>query len=379
VIPDQYIVVFKDQSLEGKGINLQSLTHEARLDVVRQAAVSIADHINVPKENITATFGTALKGVVMKLNSQQLDALRKDRLVDFIEQDRWISLPKVDVAPATEIQAGKKGGTGSTGTGTTSTQTTPYGISVVGGPETPSTSITAWIVDSGIDLDHSDLNVVTSRCKNYVTSGTNTTTADDGHGHGTHVAGTVGAIDNNYGVVGVAPGINLVAMRVLNESGSGQWSWSISAFDHIAANGAEGDVVNYSVGAGKRYSSSSLDNAIKGMASAGIRVCIAAGNQGDDCSYYSPASVNATNVYTIGSMNSLKVWVSSSNYGTPVDWIEPGSSIKSTYKGNSYATMSGTSMATPHATGILAVGGIKSGGSATSVPSGTTTYYGVRD
>ena len=376
VIPGQYIVVLNDNEIAGKGENLQSFTHGRRLDLVRSITEAAANRIGLDNKNIGATFGSALHGAVMTLTDDQVNQLRRDKTVKYIEQDRYVSLPPLVVQEDAELSAGKK----NNGTGTSpSSQSTPWGITMVGGYETPSTGMTVWIVDTGIDLDHGDLNVNTSKCKNYVTTGTNTTTADDGHGHGTHCAGIVGAKNNTIGVVGVAPGVALVAMRVLNENGSGSFSWSISAFDHITANATSGDVVNYSVGPGSRYSSSSLDNAVTNMASAGIKVCIAAGNQTDDCAYYSPAKVNATNVYTIAAMGSTKGWMSFSNYGTPVDWIEPGSNITSTYKNNGYASMSGTSMASPHAAGILAVGGITSGGSVSNVPSGTVSSYGKRD
>ena len=199
---------------------------------------------------------------------------------------------------------------------------------------------------------------------------------DDKDGHGTHTAGTVGAKDNSIGVVGVAAGITLVPMKVLNDNGSGYFSWSIAAFDDIAANGSSGDVVNYSVGPGSRYTSSTLDNAVKAVGAEGIHFCMSAGNSNDDTQYYSPARTNATNVYTIASMTSSLSKSSFSNYGSSVDYWEPGSGVYSTYKNNSYATLSGTSMASPHAAGILAAGSITSGGTVSNVPSGTTTTWG---
>lgn len=375
VIPGQFIIVFHESAVATKGETLQSMTHDGRIELVHQAAGRLADRIAINRNAVKATFGTAIKGVVMTLTDKQLAALRQDPGVRYIEQDRWVSLPPFEIIEGGDAGINGKGGKGG-GTPNQPAEQTPWGITKVGGPETPSESIRAWIVDTGIQSNHPDLNVDASQGKTYVTGTTNT---EDGNGHGTHVSGTIGALDNEIGVVGVAPGIKLIPMRVLNKNGSGQFSWSISAFDWIAGHASEGDVVNYSVGPGSRYTSLLLDDAVTSMADAGVRVCLAAGNSSDDASYYSPARVDYTNVYTIAAMNSSTAWASFSNYGSPVDWIEPGVSVLSTTKGSSYATYSGTSMATPHATGMLAVGAIISGGTVSSVPSATVDDWGKRD
>lgn len=375
VIPGQYIIAFYESAVATKGETLQSMTHEGRLELVNQAALRLADRVAVSGSAIKATYGSAIKGVVMTLTDNQLAALRKDPSVRYIEQDRWVSLPPFEILEEDELGINNNGGNGGS-TPSQPAQETPWGITKVGGPETPSSSIRAWIVDTGIQANHPDLNVDASQGKSYVTGVTST---NDENGHGTHVSGTVGALDNTIGVVGVAPGIKLIPMRVLNKRGSGQFSWSISAFDWIAGHASTGDVVNYSVGPGSRYTSIALDEAVTAMADAGAKVCIAAGNSSDDASYYSPARVDYTNVYTIAAMSGTTAWASFSNYGSPVAWIEPGVSVRSTTKGSSYATYSGTSMATPHATGMLAVGGITSGGTVSGVPSGTVDDWGKRD
>ena len=364
VIPGQYIVVFNTNAVAVKGESLQSLTPDTRIDLVNQAASRAFDKIAVSSDKVEATFGTVIQGVVVTLTDEQLNRLRQDPSVKYIEQDRTISLPPLNIV----FDKGEK----------VQAQTTPWGITKVGGSETPASTTTAYIVDTGLDLNHPDLNIATSGPKSFVKG---QKTAEDGHGHGSHVGGTVGAKDNSVGVIGVAPGVKLVSMRVLSNNGSGQFSWSISAFDWIAshANTSYINVVNYSVGPGSRYTSTTLDAAVKGMADEGIVVCVAAGNSEDDATYYSPARVNYANVYTIASMGSDESFSDFSNYGGPVDWIEPGEGVYSTFKGDGYATMSGTSMATPHATGMFAVGGITAGGDATGVPAGTTTEWGVRD
>ena len=367
-IPGQYIVVFQEEALVQKGESLQSFSHEERLGLVRTVSNRVATQFAIAPSHITATFGSAVQGVVMtNLTKDMVDRLKSDPRIRYVEQDRWVSLPPFEIL-------GKPSGA----TGTQPAQTTPWGITKVGGPEAPSGDNVAYIVDTGLDVDHPDLNVLATQGRDFTNA--RKKSVDDGNGHGTHVGGTVGAKDNSIGVIGVAPGIGLIPMKVLTSSGSGQFSWSIAAFDYIAANGDAGDVVNYSVGPTSRYTSTLIDDAVTNLAAQGIKIAMAAGNANDDCTYYSPARVNGGNIYTIAAMTSSTAKASYSNYGAPVDYWLPGSSVYSTYRGGGYATLSGTSMASPHGCGILAVGGIAVGGSnVTGVPSGTTTNWGQRD
>jgi len=369
-IPGQYIVIFDDASIVQKGESLQDFSHAERADRVQQLTNRIADQINISTDQIQITWGSALRGAVLTgLNQEQVDKLNNDSRVRRIEQDVWVSLPPFQIMKDKPSTGGS--------TPTQPAQSTPWGITKVGGAETPSGDNVAWIIDTGIDVDHPDLNVLASMGRDFTSA--RKKSVDDGNGHGTHTAGTVGAIDNSIGVIGVAPGIGLVPMKCLGSNGSGQFSWSISCFNYVAANGNSGDVVNDSVGPGSRYTLVTLDEAVEGVAAQGIKVAMAAGNSDDDCFYYSPARVNGDGIYTIAAMTSSTAKASYSNYGTPVDFWEPGSGVYSTYKGGTYATASGTSMASPHACGMLAVGGITSGGTVSGVPSGTTENWGKRD
>jgi subtilisin family serine protease len=243
-------------------------------------------------------------------------------------------------------------------------ESVPWGIARVGGAG-DGTGKTAWIIDSGIDLDHPDLNTSRS-CHTYFAG----TSPDDQNGHGTHVAGTIAAIGGNgIGVVGVAAGAYVCSVRVLGASGSGSWEGVVNGVNHVAANGASGDVANMSLGGSG--SNSTLERAIQDAAARGIAFTIAAGNDGDDANNHTPARVNGTNIYTISAINSSGCMPSWSNYGNPpVDYAAPGVSVLSTYKGGGTRTLSGTSMAAPHVAGILLLGGIRTSGFATCDPDG---------
>lgn len=235
------------------------------------------------------------------------------------------------------------------GGGTPPAQTTDWGVINVGGPSDPASNRRAWVIDSGVDLDHPDLNVDVASSA-YFTG----TSPDDENGHGTHVAGTIGAIDNAIGVRGVAPGATIVSVRVLNRQGRGTTSGVIAGVEYVAENASPGDVANMSLGGGV---SSALDQAVVTAALGGIYFTLAAGNESDSANNHSPARANGPTIFTVAAFGSSGSFASFSNYGKPpVDFAAPGVSIKSTYKNGGYATLSGTSMAAPHVAGILMTG-----------------------
>ena len=242
-------------------------------------------------------------------------------------------------------------------------QTTPWGISRVNGGV--ASNGVACILDTGIDTDHPDLNVDASQGFSAFTSGKDRGT-NDGNGHGSHVAGTVAALDNNIGVVGVAAGATVVPIKVLSSRGSGSNSGVIAGIDHVASTNCT--VANMSLGGGF---SQAINDAVISASAGGVVFTIAAGNDARHANNASPASANGPNIITVSSMAQGDVWSSFSNYGNPpVDWAAPGSSINSTWKDGGYRTISGTSMAAPHVAGVVLLGGCSSGGTVSGDPDG---------
>ena len=243
------------------------------------------------------------------------------------------------------------------------------------------------MIDTGIDLAHPDLNAVDGT--NCISPGA---AAQDDHGHGTHVAGTIGARNNGSGVVGVAPGTQVLAVKVLNSQGSGQWSQIICGIDWVANNATSRNikVANMSLGGGN---TSIMRTAIQNATNRGVTFVVAAGNGNANLSNSSPA--NYPEVLTVtavadsdgqggGTGGSPSCWsgqpddqvASFTNYTTsPSSHAShtiagPGVCIYSTARGGGYATMSGTSMATPHVAGAVALclsGGACSGQSPAQV------------
>ncbi|AOL95536.1 S8 family serine peptidase [Porphyrobacter sp. LM 6] len=340
-IPDAYICVF-DASVTADRV-------PAAARGAAQAATGQVGHV----------YTKALRGFSVRASAQGIANMRaKNPSIRYCEQDQ--------VVTAIQTKGGKPGG----GTTTQPPQEVPWGITRVRGGAA-GTFATAWVIDSGIQLDHPDLNVDTARSRSFLTD----TSPNDANGHGTHVAGTIAAINNTIGVVGVAPGARVVAVRVLDRRGSGSNSGVIAGVDYVAQNGRAGDVANMSLGGGV---SSALDTAVINAAATGVRFAVAAGNSSANAANYSPARANGTNVYTVSSFANGDSWSSFSNYGNPpIDFAEPGSSIKSTWIGSTYNTISGTSMATPHLAGILLQGPVGNGGIVNFDPDGKPDTIGI--
>ena len=357
VIPGQYIVVYKDNS--GRSAS----NYQKSQDMVKARTQKLLNDAGI-KGEILNVYSKTINGATLKLNHSDVETLRNSNQVSYIEEDRLIAL----APPCGTPNGGPCDGDGGGDDGGSDAQETPYGITRVNGGVTYSGSNVAWVIDSGIDLDHEDLNVDASRGFNAFTSGRDGKSLDDGDGHGTHVAGTIAAIDNNVGVIGVAAGATVIPVKVLDSRGSGSYSGVIAGVDHVGANGSSGDVANMSLGGPV---SQALDDAVVAASQNGIKFVLAAGNESDDANNHSPARANGPNVVTISAMDSNDEWAYFSNYGNPpVDYAAPGVAIKSAWKGGGYNTISGTSMASPHAAGILLLGNAGTDGSVIGDPDG---------
>ncbi len=360
-IEGSYIIVFDKKVTGDVGAKFPNDYTSAK-SAVKQLATDVLGSLQMKGEAINNVYSKSLMGVSASMTAEQAAKLANDNRVAYIEKDQMFTL-----APPPGKGPGGGGGGGSTG------QETPWGIARVNGGTTYTGNNVAWIIDSGIDSSHEDLNVDASRGFNAFTNGPDSDILVDNNGHGTHVAGTVAAIDNSVGVVGVAAGATVIPVKVLDRRGSGSYSGVIAGIDFVAANGSNGDVANMSLGGG--FSQAVNDAVI--AASSTVKFAIAAGNESSDANGSSPASANGPNIYTISAMSQGDNWASFSNYGNPpVDYCEPGVAIKSTWPGG-YNTISGTSMASPHACGILLLGNIGNGGTVSGDPDGNADTIGV--
>jgi len=295
----------------------------------------------------------ALKGYSAELTASAAAALRADRSVAAVVPDSPVHV---------------------------AAQTLPTGInrvdgelsSTVSGDGSGAVNVDVAIIDTGVDVDHPDLNVV---------GGTNCiggSSFDDDNGHGTHVAGIVAAKDDTNGVVGVAPGARLWAVKVLSSAGSGTISQIICGIDWVTARASTIEVANMSLGGQSIFGafsgcSSSFDPmhpAICRSVSAGVTYAVAAGNSAMDANTFIPATYSQViTVSALADFNGLPgggaaatcrpdvddTFADFSNFGADIDLIAPGVCILSSYAGGGYNTLSGTSMASPHVAGAAAL------------------------
>lgn len=356
VIKGQFIVQLSDKAVPStKSVEFAAKRSQTREERQRsseenakksgQLISAFTQKYNIKSEKIKQTYFHAFSGFAAELTEEEVEALKKDPNVLSIEPDVEIQL-----APGRELLE------------TPMAQTTPCGITNAGGFADGSVKGTwIWIVDTGIDLDHPDLNVQTASPFAISKVGG---TADDCNGHGTHCAGTAAAKNNGSGVVGVSAGAKVVPVKVFASctTPSSPSSTIISGIDHVAAHDIAGDVVNLSLGGpftGANCATSSVyRTSVTNLSNTGTWVAIAAGNSAMNAANYQPACVSAAKIVTVASMACNKTFASSySNFETsaagPIDYIATGSSVLSTYKNGTYATLTGTSMATPHVAGIL--------------------------
>jgi subtilisin family serine protease len=325
-----YIIRLADGFAEDALANISDF--DTRNEVAKNKILELLSNKGIAGITIEQTFNTVFVGFSASLNSIEKAAISKLPLVADIAENGTVGIDATFAAMSTSAA-----------------QETPYGIARVG--YASGAGKRAWILDTGIDLDHPDLNVNTSLSRTFLTGGY-TGSPDDGHGHGTHVAGTIAAKNNNIGVIGVAYDAEVVAVQVLNAAGSGDIVGVVAGMDYVAAVGLPGDVANMSLSGD---ANSILDYAAISAAASGVYFALAAGNEHRDANLNSPARANGLNLFTVSAMDASDRFASFSNYGASVDFCAPGVSIKSCNKNGGYRYMSGTSMAAPHVAGLLLI------------------------
>lgn len=325
-------------------------------DSVTDPGAVADEHARQHGAQVEHVYRSALKGYAAVVPAPARAAIARDPRVQFISEDREVQAFDTLPTGVNRVDAEIATGTGFAAT----------------------PGFAAAVLDTGIDLNHPDLNAAAGK------SCIKRQPVQDGNGHGTHVAGTIGAKNGNGGVVGVVPGIKLFAVKVLNNSGSGTWSSVICGIDWVTANASALSikVANMSLGgSGADDGNCGLSNkdalhkAICGSAGAGVTYVAAAGNSGANLAGFVPATYGEVIAATaLGDYNGQSgggaaptcanygaddTFASFSNYAGAADQGHtigaPGVCILSTWKGGNYATMSGTSMASPHVAGSAAL------------------------
>jgi subtilisin family serine protease len=348
-VPGQYIVVLRDDVS-----NVPDVANEH----ARQYGASV-QHV----------YEYALKGYAAAIPAQRLAAVKSDARVAFVSEDRTVE--------AVGMESLAAGDSAPTGVRRIESATTTQSGTMVH----QASNVAVAVIDTGIDLSHPDLTAVGG--KNCVRTNRS---ANDDNGHGTHVAGTIAAKNTGSGVVGVAPGTTLYAVKVLNAQGSGSWSQIICGIDWVTQNAAAKNIKVASMSLGGsgtsdnncgNSNSDAMHKAICNSTNAGVTYVVAAGNSNADLAGFTPAAY--PEVLTVTAMSDSDGtaggtggaptcrtgekddWYATfSNFATAAREINhtiagPGVCITSTWMGGGYNTISGTSMATPHVSGSVAL------------------------
>ncbi|RZQ59705.1 S8 family peptidase [Amycolatopsis suaedae] len=277
---------------------------------------------------VTSTYGTALRGFATHATEEQAKRLAADGSVAFVTQNQRLHVTDTQPDPPS------------------------WGLDRVDQKDLPldkkynyatkADNVTAYIIDTGVQADHPTFGGRVGPGKDFID---NDEDPADGHGHGTHVAGTVGG--NEFGL---AKGVKLVGVRVLDDNGSGTTEQVVGGIDWVAQNAKGPSVANMSLGGG---ADDALDQAVKGAVGKGITFAVAAGNDSRDAKDFSPARV--AEALTVASSDDQDAQSTFSNFGEIVDIYAPGTDITSSWNDGKSKTISGTSMATPHVAGAAAL------------------------
>lgn len=332
---DSYIVVLTDDAASGRIAS----THDARYGV-----------------DVGHVYSSALRGYSATMTPAVAALVAEEPAVEWVQKDTPVA---------------------------STAQSVPTGIDRAEADLSPTARINGVdervdvdvaVIDTGADLTHPDLNIYRAGAKNCSLGAIN---ANDLNGHGTHVSGTVGALDNGSGVVGMAPGARIWPVKVLTDAGTGLNSDVICGIDYVTEHADQIEVANMSLGGGGaddgncgRSNDDAMHTAICNSVAAGITYAVAAGNDSADAAGSTPAAYDE--VITVSALADFNgqpgggapstcrsdqddSFASFSNYGSDVDIIAPGVCISSTWMFGGYNMISGTSMASPHVAGAAAL------------------------
>ncbi|MFE3828972.1 S8 family peptidase [Streptomyces sp. NPDC059092] len=298
---------------------------------LKAASASGRDVVAEYGGTVKRTYTAALNGYAATLSAGQARRLAADPAVDQVFQDRTVRALATQTNPP------------SWGLDRIDQASLPLNGSYTY-PDTAGEGTTVYVIDTGVRITHQDFG---GRASYGYDAVDNDSTAQDGNGHGTHVAAN--AAGASYGVAKKA---KVVAVRVLNNAGSGTTAQVVAGIDWVTRNHSGPSVANVSLGGG---ADAALDTAVQNSIASGVTYAVAAGNSNANAQNYSPARV--PEAITVGATTSTDARASYSNYGARVDLFAPGSSITSAWNSSDTATssISGTSMATPHVAGAAAV------------------------
>ena len=325
-IEGKYIVVFKTPTV----LNMQSSA--AIADFASSQSASLSNLYNV---DIAQEFGGILNGVVVNASAKKVQQMLNNPNIEYIEQDQMMS-----VSPLVQTNANQPNAIW--GLDRIDQQSLPLNSNYY--YDFDGSGVTAYVIDTGVRVSHNEFGNRATHGYDFID---NDSDASDCNGHGTHVAGTIGG-----SAYGVAKNVNIVGVRVLGCNGSGSNSGVIAGINWVKNNASGPSVANMSLGGGV---SQATDDAVNNAVAAGVSFVVAAGNDNSNACNYSPA--RAANAITVGSTASNDSRSGFSNYGNCLDIYAPGSSIKSAWYNSNTATntISGTSMASPHVAGAVAL------------------------
>jgi len=314
IIEGEYIVIFKNQ--------FDSVFSDQVARKVDQVRQEVQSRHQIKDETILSRWRRTTKGFAAKLDSSQVNNLKNDPLVASVTPNIY---GRIGISNSTLYESKKEENLNENAQA--GGQILPWGVERVRGPY-DGTGKRAWILDTGIDFNHPDLNVDVTSSNSFIAG----EDANDLNGHGTHVAGILAAIDNDIDVVGVAAGATVIPVKVCNQFGDCPKNSFLDGIEYVTENANPHDIVNVSLW---WPADSDIDNAVISAASHSIPFTLIAGNNGGNANNYSPGRATHYNIKTISAFDEDDIFAPFSNFGNPpINFSSPGVDILSTSVAN---------------------------------------------